>query len=232
MPNLSDTPQVLRGYQDDPKRVFYSDIQIALTREVFIVGGYGVLKPGTVLAEISSESSSRAGQYVPYSFEDPSSDIDNFHGAYLLADGADSTSVYVTQDDSYKFAVGDHLAVADGTYYGDSNSDDLGAITAIDRTTYTQMAVITVTNNLVSDFTIAKNAAVYIQTTTSGPYTLAKGFLFGGVDTGIGENYAQGAQSVIVLSNAMLYNGLVFNYDSEAQTDLGSSTSGQFIILK
>ena len=227
---LSDTPQVLRGYQDDPKRVFYSDIEKALTREVFIPAGYGYLKPGTVLAEITSESTNRPYNYVPYSFEDPSSDINNFHGAYLLENGADSKSVVVTLDDSYKFAVGDHLMAMDSDTNG-ASAGDLGAITAIDRTTYPNKAVITVSNNLSSDFTTANNGAVAIQTYATAPFTKAVGFLFGGVDTGIGEN-AAGAQGVIVLSNAMLYKGLVFNYDSEVKTDLGNIESGQFIVLK
>jgi len=224
---LSDTPQMLRGYQDDPKRVFYSDIEKALMREVTIVGGYGVLPPGTVLAEIS-ESTNRVSRVVPYALEDPSDDDYTFYGAKILADGADDTSVYVTQDDSYKFAVGDHLLAVDS----DTTPEDLGAITAIDRTTYTQMALITVTNSISSSITIAKHGAVAIQTTMATPWTKAVGFLFGGVDTGIGENYAEGGQGVMVLSNAMIYSGMVKNYDSEAQTDLGSSTSGQFIILK
>lgn len=227
---LSDTPQVLRGYQDDPKRVFYSDIEKALTREVFIPAGYGYLKPGTVLAEITSESTNRSYNFVPYSFEDPSSDINNFHGAYLLIDGAASTAVHVTLNDSYKFAVGDHLMAMDSDTYG-ASAVDLGAITAIDRTTYPNKAVITVTNNVTTDITVANNGAVAIQTYATAPFVKAVGFLFGGVDTGIGEN-AAGAQGVIVLSNAMLYKGLVFNYDSEAKTDLGNIESGQFIILK
>lgn len=226
MTTLSDTPQVLRGYQTDPKRVFYSDINLALKREVFIAAGYGYLPPGTVLAEISSESS-RAGQFVPYSFEDPSSDIYNFHGAFLVTDGAANAYAYTTLNDSYKFAVGDHLRAVDS----DLSPVDLGVITAIDRTTSTAYAKVTATNNVTTDITIANYGAIAIQTYTSTPYTKAVGFLFGGVETGTGED-AAGAQGVIILSNAMLYKGLVLNYDSEVLTDLGNIESGQFIVLK
>lgn len=227
---LSDTPQVLRGYQEDPTRVFFSDIEIALTREVFIPAGYGVLKPGTVLAEITSESTSRPYNYVPYSFEDPSSDINNFHGAYLLEDGAATGVANVTLDDSYKFAVGDHLVAMDSDTNGGS-AIDLGAIISIDRTTYPNKAVITATNDVTTGITVANNGAIAIQTYATAPFVKAVGFLFGGVDTGTGEN-AAGAQGVIVLSNAMLYKGLVFNYDSEVKTDLGNIETGQFICLK
>jgi len=226
MATLSDTPQVLRGYQTDPKRVFYSDINLALKREVFIPAGYGYLEPGTVLAQIS-ESTNRVYQCVPYAFENPSSDTDNFHGAYLLQNGAASAYAYVTLDDSYKFAVGDHIAAVDS----DLNPVDVGAITAIDRTTHPNYAVITGTDDVPTGITTAKNGAIFIQTATSSPYTCALGFLFGGVDTGTGED-AAGAQGVIILSNAMLYKGMVFNYDSKVQTDLSSVESGQFIVLK
>lgn len=227
--NLSDTPQQYRGYQEDPKRIWYSDPNIALTREVTIPAGYGFLPGGTILGEIS-ESTNRAGQYVPYAQEDPSADTDNFFGAYLLADGLASGVCEVTLGESYKFAVGDHLVAMDGNTKGGS-AIDLGAVVSIDRTTYPNKAIVTVTNNVTTAITVDQSGAIAIQTTTSAPFTKALGMLLGGVDTGIGE-HAKGAQGVIVLSNAMAYKGVIKNYDAEAKTDLGNIETGQFIVLK
>ena len=132
----------------------------------------------------------------------------------------------ITLEDSYRFAVGDHIAGMDT----DDTETDAGAITAIDRTTYTHIAVITSSNNFATA-TLAKGACISHQTATSDPYTEAQGILLGSVDTGVGEN-AKGAQGTLVLSNAVLYTGTILGYNSDVATDLGSSSDGKYVILK
>jgi hypothetical protein len=225
-----DTPYQVRGGQTDYKRIFYSDQNRALTKPITLPGGYGVIQSGTVMAMIS-ESTNRAGQYVPYAPEGSS-----WPGAglqvtwpgitYVTLDLTTNKVAQVTLEDSYRFAVGDHLCATDT----DGTMTDAGAITAIDRTTYSHIAVITSTNNFAAA-TVAKGAGIYIQTTTSTPFVLATGFLFSSVDTGVGAN-SKGAQGTLVLSNATLYQGTLKGYNSDVATDLGSSSDGKYVVLK
>ena len=227
-----DTPYVVRGGQTDYKRIFYSDQNKALTKPITLIGGFGVIPAGTVMGKIS-ESTNRVNQYVPYT---PEGSTGLYTGAglqatwlgitYVTQDLTVAKTLYVKLEDSYRFAVGDHLAATDT----DGTETDLGAITAIDRTTYSHVAVVTVTNNAASA-TVAKGAFVYHQTIITDPYTYAAGILLGSVDTGVGEN-AKGAQGTLVLSNAVLYAGTILGYNADSQTDLGSSTDGKYVILK
>lgn len=227
---LGQTPYMFRGGQEDLRRLFYSDPTKAMAKVITIPAGYGVIPAGALMGLIS-ESTSRVGQYVPYSPFDAVGAIaaampNGFGLAFTVNDVSTGKSVNVTMADSYKFAVGDHLVIADSTYV----QTDLGAITAIDRTTYTHMAVITVTNSCESQ-TMALGAAITIQTTTADPWVKAVGVLKSGVDTGVGEN-AKGAQGVMVIKNAMLYVNSLYNYNADALTDLSwASADGQYLIL-
>jgi len=225
-----DTPYMVRGGQEDYKRIFYSDQNDALTKPISLPGGYGVIKGGTVMGMVS-ESTSRAGYYVPYAAEGGSWPGAGLQAAwpgitYTAEDQAVQKTFSVTLEDSYRFAVGDHLFGTDT----DGTKTDLGAITAIDRTTYSHVAIITVTNNC-AVCTVAKGSGVAIQTTTSDPFTLAMGILLSSVDTGIGEN-SKGAQGTLVLSHAVLYQASLLGYNSDVATDLGSSSDGKFMIMK
>ena len=230
-----DTPYIVRGGQEDIRRIFYSKPELAMTRSITIPGGFGTLRAGQIMGAIS-ESTSRLGNYVPYAPESP--DSPSWIGvapaevpalAFLTTDGASSTSVYVSKAESYRFAVGDHLAA------NDVNSDspvDLGAITAIDRTTYSTIALITVSNsNLTSGYTVAQGGAVYIQTTTATPFTKAAGVLLTAVQTGTGEN-SKGANGVLVFKNAILYKDALTVYHADILDDIsGSAISGNLLIL-
>jgi len=130
-------------------------------------------------------------------------------------------------EDSYKFAVGDHIGAVDN----DGAPLDSGALVSINRTTYSNQAVLTLGGALTATIAIADGGGLFIQTQTTTPFTNAVGVLVGGVETGTGAN-AKGGQGVIVLSNAMLYKGLIPNYDAGALTDLGGSVRNQFLILK
>jgi hypothetical protein len=226
-PNYGDTPYLKRGFQVDPKRLFYSDANMALKKMVTLAPGYGILEAGTVVGKIT-ESTGRQDRYVPYAIQAPAAGLDFVGGAYLLADGtAAQTDVDVTLEDSYKFAVGDHVAGVDSN----ASPIDCGEITAIDRTTYANKAVITIASVDLSALTIANGAMLFIQTHTETPFTNAVAILVEGADTGVGEE-AAGAQAGIVLSNAMLYKGLIQNLDDGALTDLGAVEDGQHLVLK
>lgn len=224
--SYGDSPFIKRTPQVDPKRLFYSDEKIALKKMVTFAPGYGILEAGTLVGKIS-ESTSRLSQYVPYAIQAPVAGLPFIGGAYLLADGANGTTIQVTMEDSYKFAVGDHIAAVDS----DATPIDIGAIVSIDRTTYPHYAVITVGSVDLTAIDVSTGGMIFIQTQTATPYTNAMGVLMDGIDTGTGED-AVGAQGSVVFSNAMLYKGLFPNYDDGALTDLSGVEDGQMVMLK
>lgn len=219
-PPLGDTPYIFRGGQEDLKRLFYSDPNLAFCKAITIPAGYGIIKAGTVMS-IITESDDRLGRYIPYVPADTTGRItaalsdDEARGlAYMVADqGGSSADIYVTMDDSYKFAIGDDVATIDSS----GTDDDAEDITAIDRTTYSHMAKITVDNQMTA-ITVANGACVFIQSKTGAPYVEAKGILKFSVDTGVGEN-AKGGQGVLVLQNAMLYKDNLYCYNSDVLDD-------------
>lgn len=231
---LGQTPYVYQGGQEDLKRIFKSDPSDAQGYTITIPAGYGIIKAGTAMG-IITESTNRKNYHVPYVTADTTGLItaalaaDEARGlAYMVADqGGASEDIYVTMDDSYKFAVGDHVATTDS----DGTSVDGGAISEIDRTTYSHMAVITVGETLGAR-TVAKGACVFIQTyATAAPYVLATGILKGAVNTGVGEN-AKGGQGVLVVGKAMLYKDNLYCYNSDALTDLSyARESGKYLIM-
>jgi len=223
-----DTPYMVRGGQEDYKRVFYSRQEDALTKPISILPGFGVIPGGTVMGIVTE---GRVGYYVPYVAEGPNTPGAGYQKTwpgitYVTLTLTTDTVCQIMLADSYRFAVDDHIAASDT----DDTETDAGAITAIDRTTYSHIAVITSTNNFAAA-TVAKGANVYIQTATGSPYTAAAGILFSSVDTGYGEN-AKGAQGTLVLSNAILYKAAVLGYNSDVKTDLGSTDDGKYVILK
>lgn len=228
-----ETPYgVHRGGQVDLRALFHSRYEDAHIKSISIPPGYGVVPAGSVMG-ILTESTNRKGMYVPYvpADEGPSAGLTTAIGmAYLTTNGAASASVYVTMADSYKFAVGDHLAACDSDTYGASNVD-LGAITAIDRTTYSHIALITVTNNVTTEITVANGGAVFIQSATAAPFIAAAGILAAAADTGTGEN-SKGASGPLCFGNAVLYKGALYNYDASAKTDLDNNEDGNLIYFK
>jgi hypothetical protein len=221
-----NAPYIVRGYQDDYKRLFYSRPEQSLLIPIHIPSGYGIVKAGTVMGKIS-ESANRLGQYVPYVTEDPQVGEIWAGAANLVADGASSAVANIILAEAYKFAVGDHGLAVDS----DGSPVDLGALVTRDVTTYTHQAVLTWTNNVTTGITVAKQGNVSIQTTTGSPYTLAAGILYSSVDTGEGEN-AQGADASLIIKNAVLYKGLLTGYDANSLADLSNaSENGQFLVM-
>lgn len=224
-----DTPHLVYGVQKDYKNIYFSRPEIALVVDVSIQAGYGLLEGGTILAKNLSAAGNK-GKYVPYN---PTlfTGVENHPGrAYLVsASGTTASILYVTLNDSYKFIVGDDLAIKDNV----TAAENLGKITAIDRTTYPHMAAITVTTATGgTSFTTARKAYVCVEAGTgTNYYSDAVAILAKTVDTGTGVN-AQGAVSPIILSNAVLYEGMLTNLDTAAKTALGVTSFGQFAVLK
>ena len=221
---MQDTPNIIRGVQEDYKKLYYSDPAAALKVPITIAPGYGVLKQGTVLSRNTSAGS--AGNFFPY---DPTATItgaENAPGrAYLVASQTSGTAVCnVTIADSYKFAVADDILIIDND--GEAQLDNGGAITAIDRTTYTSYAVITFTTATGDTFTTAKFAYAALE----GCVT-AVGILEKSVDTGTGVN-SKGALATLIIGNCVLYSGMLLNLDSAAQTDISASTIGQYAYIR
>jgi hypothetical protein len=212
----------LPGY----KRLYYSIRDVALILDKTVQAGFGVLKAGTILAENLSAGGS-AGLLVPYA---PTLfTLGDVGRAFALANVASGVAVInVTMEDSYKFVVGDDLIIANNTpEYGNG-----GAIISIDRTTYSHFAVITFTAGIVTaNNTVAKACCCYVEAGAAGQLSAAKYILDKDIDTGIGEN-AKGANTPVLVSNAILYTNSLVNFDAAAATDLGTVDDGQFTILK
>jgi hypothetical protein len=231
MPRYSqgDTPHIVRGVQKDYKNIYYSRPEIALVADLTLQAGYGLIEAGTVLAKNKSAAGG-AGKYVPYS---PTLftglEVDPARAYLLQATGGAVNTVYVTLDDSYKFVVGDDLIIDDNV----TAAENLGKITAIDRTTYPHMAAITYTTaSGGTSFTTARKAHVKVEAgDSSNNYSDAVAILAKSVDTGTGVN-AQGAVAPVILSNAVLYEGMLTNLDAAAKVDIGGASFGQFYILK
>jgi len=224
----TDIANITYGSQEDYKRLYYSNPEAALKLPVTLQAGYGVLESGTILAENLSAAGGD-GKFMPYNLTSFDGTENSPGRAYLVANtGTTDTYVYVTMDDSYKFAVGDDLIVNDNT----TSAENLGAITAIDRTTYPHMAKITATAAIGGTaFTTARFAYVCVEAGDStNNYSDAVGVLEKTVDTGTGST-AAGAVATIVIKNAIFYSGMLPNSDAAARTDMSASTFGQYTYL-
>lgn len=229
---MVDIPNIIRGAQEDYTVLYYSEAMAALKVPVTIQSGYGTLKQGTILSlNKSAADASGKDQLVPYNpttFTGSSSE--NHPGrAYLVANsGTTDSFVYVNQDDSWKFKVGDDLIINDDT----TTAENLGAITAIDRTSEGHRAKLTFTTAIGGTaFTTARLAHVFVEAgDSSNNYSDAVGVLEKSVDTGTGED-SKGAVATLILGNCVLYNGLLTNVDAASRTDLGASLFGQYLYI-
>lgn len=229
--NLGDTPYIQFGQDDAFRRLFYSNEIAALTVPVSFQAGYGVLKLGTTVAK--NLSAGVAGgkdlllPYAPTVFT--GAEIDPAR-AYLVADtGIADNYVYVTMTDSYKFQVGDDLIVNDDT----TGSENLGVITAIDRSSELHRAKITATTNIGGTaFFTANDGYVIVEAGTAGNnYSDCVGVLMKSIDTGEGEN-CKGAIAELILGNCVLYTGTLTNMDAAALTDVSGTEFGQFMYIR
>lgn len=223
-----DIPGVIHGVQDDYRRLFYSDHMAALRVPVTLQAGYGLIKSGTIMA-LNKSAAGNVAKIVPYAATSFPADVDAAR-AYLVANsGTTDKFVYLSMDDSYKFAVGDDVIINDDT----TSAENVGAVTAIDRTSENHRAKITFTTAIGGTaFTTARKAHILVEAgDSSNNYSDAIGVLEHSKDTGLGVNSA-GAVASLVIGNCVLYNGVLFNMDSAARTDLSATVFGQYIYMK
>jgi len=221
-----DIPGVQYGEQLDYAKLYYSDHMAALRVPVTLKSGYGLVLSGQVLA--ADLSAGGNGLLVPYNPTVFPASIDPGR-AYLVTDGAAlGTTVYVTMDDSYKFAVGDDIIINDNV----TGAENLGAITAIDRATETHRAMISFTTAVgATAFTTARRAYVSVEAGTANNYSDAVGILEKTVNTGIGSK-SKGAVSTLILGNCVLYRGMLVNLDAVALAALSGATFGQYVYIR
>lgn len=222
-----DIPQITRGVADDYKRLYYSNPEAALKIPITMQAGYGLVKAGTMIARNKS-AAGNIGKHVPYNATTYGSTIASAGRAFLVTTASGGTTVEVSLEDSYKFAVGDDLIIEDDN----TTAENLGAITAIDRTTYTNKAVITVTATISGSFAAANHAYVAVEAgDSSNTFSDCVGVLEKSVDTGTGST-AKGALSTLIVSNAILYEGMLTYCDAAAKTDISASSVGQYLVIK
>ncbi len=232
MKNYGDTPHILYGQQDNYKALFYSNEEAALTIPVSFQAGYGILKMGTAVAKNMSNLTTGGKDlmlpYAPTTFT--GAEVDPAR-AYLVANtGTTDKYVYVTMADSYKFQVGDDLIINDNT----TAREDLGAITAIDRTSELHRAKITATAAIGgAAFTTARDGYVIVQAASgnSNNYSDCVGILMKSIDTGEGEN-AQGADAELIIGNCVLYTGALTNFDDAAIADVSAGSFGRYSYIR
>ena len=218
-----DSPNVTYGgWQQDYRRLFYSEEEDVLKVPIQLAPGFGVIKAGQALS-LNGSASGESGLYFPYCPTSITGLEQNTGRSYLVAPTvAGSNLIYVSLSDSWRYRVGDELYVQDNT----TAAQNLGPITAIDRTSYTNMAKITVTNN----------AGVTVFAVTNFAFVAHKGYgvcaTFSGksVDTGVGEK-AVGAGGIAILGNFVVYKNCLINVDDDAMTDLGLKTIGIYAYI-
>ena len=222
------TPQVNHGGETaGQKRLFYSLREIALIKDKHVLGGFGVLRAGQVMAVEPI-----SGDLVPYVPTTAPLHMAAAAGrVFLVATIAIGAQiVYVPKGDGYKFKVGQSIILSDDSS-GTPVIHDGGAITAIDVTTYPHMDKITFTTVTEAEHGIANFASAYIKTGTSTPFSTAKYILDKDIFTGEGED-ALGAETSVVISNAMLYTASLINMDTAAITAMSAVADGMHTILK
>ena len=229
---MSDAPNIQYGSQTDYGTLYQSKSEASLKLKGTMQAGYGVLKAGQLMARNLSAAGG-VGKYVPYNPTLITGAEVAPGRAYLVSNTHATTPVVnVTIEDSYKFEVGDELCIADSSL-DLTDAENLGAIITIDRTTYTSYAVITATTNIGG---VAFNASEYAYVcveagTDANGYSDCVGVLEISVDTGTGST-AAGALAPVIVSNAILYNGMIVGNDAAARTDIGATVVGNNFILK
>jgi len=225
MVDLGDGASIKYGSQVDYKMLFFSEEQASLRVPISLIPGFGKIEMGTAIARTTGASAgTRLGRYIPYDPHATVTGAEAFGRSYITADTGTGTAIfYVTMSDSYKYAVNDDICVAGSS----ETAENLGKITAIDRTTYSHIAKITATTVFSSGFTTANFAYAYIE----GAET-AVGILQATVNTGTGSS-AAGATGMLIIGNCVLYTGMCAgNLDTNAKTDISASSLGQYTYIR
>jgi hypothetical protein len=224
MVDLGDGASIKYGSQVDYKMLFFSEEMACLRVPISLIPGFGKIEMGTAIARTTSANAgTRLGKYIPYDPHATVTGAEDWGRSYITADSGTSNTFFVTMADSYKYAVNDDICLA-----GYSESlQNLGKITAIDRTTYTHIAKITATSSISPQFTTANFAYAYIE----GAET-AVGVLQATVNTGTGSS-AAGATGMLIIGNCVLYTGMIAgNLDSNGRTDISAATLGQYTYIR
>ena len=218
---MADTPFIKYGTSSDAKRLFFSEPNASRRIPRTVSAGFGILTHGLILAENLAAGSPNLGKLLPY---DPTAVTGKEEApgrAYLVEDSAGAANeVSVTVSDSYKFVVGDTVRVKDDT----TAAEVVGAITAIDNTTYKHKATITFTTALGGTaFTVARFA--YISHADS---VNAVGILGKSVDT-LADVDALDGNTVLIMGNAVLYKGVIVNRDATSLAALNAKIVGPYL---
>jgi len=218
---MADTPFIKYGTSSEAKRLFFSEPNASRRLPRTVQAGFGILTHGLIMADNTAAGSPNLGKMVPY---DPTAVTGKEEApgrAYLVEDNtAAGSTVNVTVADSYKFAVGDTIRIKDDT----TTAEVLGAITAIDNTTYAHKAEITFTTATgATSFTVARFAYICHADAVN-----AVGILGKSVDTLTGVDALDG-NTVLILGNAILYKGVIVNADATSLTALNAKIVSQFL---
>lgn len=213
------TPQYnAGGMVPGQKALFHSLREIALIKDKTIKPGFGLVRAGTVMAV-----DTLSGDLVPCA---PTAVSQSDVGRTYLAGSITAAAVcLVPINESYRFAVGDVVIIADNV----PAYTDGGAITAIDRESYPGLAEITFTN--VATATMANEANIYHKAGAAGKFSDAVWINDQDVTTGDDAD-AKGANTSVVISNAILYAGALLGHDAAAASALGTVEDGAHVILK
>lgn len=236
------------------KALYASEPDDALLLQKMFTGGYGLIKAGTpmmVNASGGGTPSGNNGMLVPYvptlqSTGTGSGCLDGTVTAFArpLALGMTNTTATFSTSDAARFIVGDELEFqydvsGTPTYF------DGGKITAIAAATANPNAmVVTFTNSATAVLsalnTAADSVGAYVKCFASSPFKKAVYICDQDVDTGLvvptnipGVNtLALGGFSSVVVSNALLRQPAMINFDAQAITDLGCIVDGMLVVLK
>lgn len=223
-----DSPHLVYGSQVDYKKLYFSEPLAALKVPISVQAGYGKLDQGRALAKNISAAGG-IGKLLPYNATTFNDGAAHEGRAFLVADsGTGGAFVYVNNTDGFKFGVGDDLIVNSTG----QTAEDLGAITAVDRTSETHRTKVTATTNITNDMTTAHNGYACVEGgDNTNNYSDAVGILEKTVDTGNDAN-AAGAVATLILGNCVLYTGMLTDLDAAAATDISSATFGNYTYIR
>lgn len=222
-----NTPQVIRsGETPGSKRLFHSIRDIALIKDKTVEPGYGTIFAGTAMAV--STFNSKLIPYVPIGL-----------AAYgtvcvvpaLATLAATATTISVPLASIKRFTVGASL-ILQRNNSGNAAYHDGGAIVSAAKVNdYSALVTFTTALDTDANFTTANFASCFIKGDASSPFTKAVYILDKDIYTGEGED-AMGANTSVVISNAILYTTSLLGWDAAAATDMSAITDGAHTIFK
>ena len=209
------------------KQLFISHRDIALMMDYTFKGGYGVLEAGTLMCQ-KFDDDVASDILIPFALEADDANLSSENPAIsMLTSNAASTALEVALVDSYKFAVGDTIVLAEG----DTPSYEVLTIAAIvvngDR------AEIETGAFTATAFTTANSAHIFVKgDLDAGNTQMCKAIAILDMDLDTGLDINPGALGNVVVSNCILRKDAMMAYDAQALTDLGAEEKYSRIIIK